>query len=234
MMQGEPGALAPQNHPSRHGLRCRSGSHKGLPWPGPTQPVPSLASLASPPSLCIDGSLECLSAIEQTDNEDPASPPLPPRPAKWQKAKERLLGGTFPGGLTPLYLIKNVILEQVACVAGQLGQALPHPPSPWSGCPSLATPSTCLPAGVYGTQESDAIGGPRKASLLTPCPSRSLADPGSVPHDPLPGLEQPVSPGECSQLCSQPPPPPPGAHGLSEAHAPQPEALCQGDPLPHP
>ncbi|KAG8143702.1 hypothetical protein E2320_000878 [Naja naja] len=55
-----------------------------------------------------DGSSECLSAPEQTDTGDPGSPPLPPGLAKWQEAK---------GGLTPLYLIQNVILEQTLGVS---------------------------------------------------------------------------------------------------------------------
>ncbi|XP_058052091.1 CLOCK-interacting pacemaker isoform X2 [Ahaetulla prasina] len=76
--------------------------------PNPSCPV----SEGEKDSGFSDGSSECLSAIEQTDTEDPASPPLSPGPAKSQKAKRGLLGGTFPGGLTPLYLIKNVILKQ--------------------------------------------------------------------------------------------------------------------------
>ncbi|XP_070806233.1 CLOCK-interacting pacemaker isoform X2 [Pituophis catenifer annectens] len=94
-------------------LRRWKGPPIIAPPPNPSCPV----SEGEKDSGFSDGSLECLSAIEQTDNEDSASPPLPPRPAKSQKAKERLLGGTFPGGLTPLYLIKNVILEQTLGVS---------------------------------------------------------------------------------------------------------------------
>ncbi|XP_013911921.1 PREDICTED: CLOCK-interacting pacemaker [Thamnophis sirtalis] len=57
-----------------------------------------------------DRSSEGLSG--QTDTEDLASPLRPPGPAKPQKARGGLLGGAFPGGLTPLYLIKDGILEQ--------------------------------------------------------------------------------------------------------------------------
>ncbi|XP_026577218.1 CLOCK-interacting pacemaker [Pseudonaja textilis] len=55
-----------------------------------------------------DRSSECLSALEQTDTGDPGSPRLPPGPDKWQEAK---------GGLTPLYFIQNVILEQTLGVS---------------------------------------------------------------------------------------------------------------------
>lgn len=120
-----------------HGVGCAAGVTATKGFCGQEPPSLSLRWLHSLPlsSLCTDRSSECLSAIEQTDTEDLASPPLPPGSAKSQKAKGGLLGGTFPGGLTPLYLIKNVILEQVACVAGHLGQALSPPP------PGLAAPA---------------------------------------------------------------------------------------------
>uniref|UniRef100_A0A670ZAZ4 CLOCK interacting pacemaker n=1 Tax=Pseudonaja textilis TaxID=8673 RepID=A0A670ZAZ4_PSETE len=129
-----------------------SGGHEGPLWPGAAPPVLSLASLASPPPLCPDRSSECLSALEQTDTGDPGSPRLPPGPDKWQEAK---------GGLTPLYFIQNVILEQVAC----------SPPSPprRCGCPGLAPPSAscprpfrapgCLSEGVPGRSVGRSVGG---------------------------------------------------------------------------
>lgn len=65
--------------------------------------------------LCADVSSEYLSTVEQTDTED--------QPAKVQKAPGGLTG------LTPIYIVKNVILKQV----GPSPCHQPLPPSMPSG-----------------------------------------------------------------------------------------------------
>ncbi|XP_007443089.1 CLOCK-interacting pacemaker [Python bivittatus] len=90
--------------------RMERATHNGI--RKPSHPV----SEGEKDSGFSDESSEYLSAIEQTDAEDQPASPLPPWPAKLQKAMGGLMGSTFPS-LAPVYLVKNVILKQTLGVS---------------------------------------------------------------------------------------------------------------------